>query len=156
MGVSWRMIQSQPESHHPLLQPSLLHLLGSVVEFNIKHKDGRHASVGHKEIVNFQTSSWQWHIWIQFSSVHWLIGSHGEHEGHSAEILFQAFSARSHPEQFWHKQRHPLFDVAHQAYNFFCQPWCCPSPNVLWKMVLGNLSWCVTCLKFNHVCFHPE
>ena len=51
-----------------------------------------------------------------FSSIPWLLGSSGGHEGRFGRDPLPVFSAGDHCEQVWHGQECPLFDVVHPAF----------------------------------------
>ena len=53
---------------------------------------------------------------VHFSSVPWLIGSLGGHEGPFSRDSLPVLSAGGHCEQFWYGQGCPLFDVVHPAF----------------------------------------
>ena len=84
-------------------------------------------------------------LWdFQFSSVPWPIGSPVGYYRRFSRDPLPVFSAGGPCKQFWHRQGHPLFDVVHQAFPLPTRA----SPTLQsWRMVLGRLSWRVTCLN---------
>ena len=88
---------------------------------------------------------------IQFSSVPWLIGLSGRHEGQLSRDPLPDISAGGWCKQFWHGRGCPLFDVVYPAFPL-PKPWHHPPSKVPWRMVLERLSWRVLCP--NHASFH--
>ena len=93
------------------------------------------------------------HTGVQFSSVQinpltdWVVG--GDMGDESAEILFQSFlqEALVNSSGMGRDVHFLMMSIQH----FLCQPWCHPPSKVTWRMVLGRLSWRVTCP--NHASF---
>ena len=59
---------------------------------------------------------WNLCLHVQFSSVPWLSGSSGGHEGQFSRDRLPVFSSEGPGEQFWHGHGCPLFDVPRPAF----------------------------------------
>ena len=69
-----------------------------------------------KAKTSFMSEMVSWNS-VHFSSVPWLIGSLGGHEGPFSRDPLPVLSAGGHCEQFWYGQGCPLFDVVHPAFS---------------------------------------
>ena len=83
----------------------------------------------------------------QFSSVPWLIGSSGKHEGW--------FSRDFQSSEQWPLTSSGMGRYVHSLMlsiqHFLCWPQRHPPSKVPWRVILDRLSWCVTCP--NHASF---